>query len=325
MPISLGEPFSLDQRLPEHWSGGEIEEECFTRVAILGAGPAGLTCAFRVAQGLGRPATRDDMIVLEREPQVGGRTRSVQIGTTMLDLGALTFQPEYYPRYSALLTELGLSAKVREVPRRRMIFGCDGRATRADNLSLMWDGLKGLVGRGLFTPSQAAQLLRFYVFLRRVTGPGGEPELMALHEMSVAEWARRFGFDAELLRKFVEPFTYYCFRPPEAVSAAFGVFLLGFNLGRPAALEGGFGQVTEALAERLNGLIETEAVALDVIRMPGGFAIVYSQRGRLRRVRARVLVVAVPANVAARIVPEMCERPLRSNTVRGAERSWPAD
>lgn len=308
MPIRLGEPFSFDQTLPPKSPEGGIEAGAVTQVAILGAGLAGLTCAYRLAQIAGRKLTRDDVLVLEREPHSGGRVRSLQIGETILNLGALTFQPAHYPRYSALLADLGLAEKVRPIPRRQMIFGVDGRAVRADNLSLAGDGARSLFGRGVFTSAEAAQLLRFVSLLQRLASPDGGAELMALHELSVAEWARRFGFGESLRRKFVEPFTHACFRAPQDVSAAFGVFLLSFNLSHPATLDGGFGQVPERIAERLNGLIETEAIVLEVRRKPGGFEIVYSRSGQLRRLQSRFLVVALPANVAARLVPEMRER-----------------
>jgi phytoene dehydrogenase-like protein len=308
MPISLGEHFSFDQSLPNGPPAGEIESEAKTGILILGAGLAGLSCAFRIAQAHPHPITRNDLVVLEREARVGGRIRSLKIGTRVINLGALTFQPEHYPRYVSLLNELGLESAVREIPRHGMIFGSDGQSLRADNTALAWEVLKGLVGRGLFTTRQAVQLLRFYVFYRHLNSPQGEGDLMALHEMSMLEWSRRFGFDADLQRMVVEPFTRLCFCGPGEVSAAFGVFLLGSNFSHPANLVGGIGQVAEALAGRLDGLIETQALALEVNREPSGFATVYLQQGRLRRLHSRIIVIAVPASVASRLVPELRER-----------------
>ena len=308
MPIALGETFSFDQTLPKRFPAGGVESEAYTKVAILGAGLAGLTCAFRLAEGGRRKLERSEVLVLEREPQVGGRIRSLQIGASVINLGALTLQPEHYPRYMILLADLGLTERVRFIPRRRMIFGYQGRVTRADNLSLVWDTAKSLVGRGVYSPAEALQLLRFYFFLRRVTAPASEAEFMALHEISVSEWARQFGFGENLKRKFLQPFIHYCFREPGEVSAAFGVFLLGFNLSHPATLVGGFGQVTDAMAARLGNVVETEAIALEATRELDEFAVVYAQRGRLRRLHSKFLVVAVPANVAAQIVPEMRTR-----------------
>lgn len=306
--LTLDDSFSFDQSMPVGLSTGEIEQEAHIRVAILGAGLAGLTCAYRLIEKSPPGLKPTGLVVLEREARPGGRVRSLKIEDSIINLGAVTFQPEHYQHYMALLAELNLTDRIRIIPRRRMIFGYAGRATRADNLSLTWDTVKGLFGQGVYSTREILQLLRFYFFLRRVTAPEHETEFMALHQMSVAEWARQFGFDESLQGKFVRPFTHYCFQEPEAVSAAFGIFLLGFNLSRPATLAGGFGQVAEVLATRLSGVIKTEAMALAVTREPAGFAITYHRHGQFHKLHARYLVIAVPANVAAKLLPEMQSR-----------------
>lgn len=311
MPISLGEPFSFDQTLPTESLSPDEVQETHSRVVVLGAGLAGLTCAYRYAQRLNRPPTANDLLVLEREAHVGGRVRSLKIGEQVINLGAVTFQPTAYPRYMALLDELGLRDRMRIIPRRTMLFDVNGHSLHADTVSLARDGLRGLVGRGVFTPTEALQLLRFYLYMRRVTSASHFDELLALHDRSVTEWAREFGFSASLIQKFVEPFIAFTFSAPENVSAAFGVLLLGFNLSRPANLIGGMMQVPEALAERLHGVVETNAPALRVEREPGGFVTLCRHDRTLRRVHSKYLVVALPANVAASLVPEMGEHTKR--------------
>ncbi len=305
MPINLGEPFSFDQTLEQTGSHETGTDELRTRVAIVGAGLAGLTCAYRLTKDSPRLLGQRDLILLEREIFPGGRVRSLRVNDIVLNLGAVTFQPEHYQSYMALLAELGLDDRVRSIPRRRMAFGYGEAALCADNLSLLRDVRRSAGGRGLFSAHEYLQLLRFYFFQRRILAPDRESAFMALHEISVAEWARGFGFDETLQRKFVRPLTHYCFREPEQVSAAFGLFLLAFNFGRPAALQGGFGQLPEALAAQLDGLLEVGAVVVHVERTSDGFVLLYRQQGRLRRVHADVLVLAVPANVAAMLLPEM--------------------
>jgi len=308
MPIALGESFSFDQSLPTDNVSGEIENEATTKIAILGAGLAGLTCAYRLAESVHHPLKQDELIVLEREAQPGGRIRSLKIENRVINLGAVAFQHDHYQRYMALLIELGLMDRIQIIPRRRMLFGYGERTTRADNLAIIWDALKGLVGRGVYSPGEASQLLRFYFFLRRVTKPENGAEFMALHQVSVAEWARQFGFGESLQRKFVQPFTHFCFRAPEEVSAAFGIFLLGSNLSPSATLAGGFGQIAEAMAVRLGKVIQTQATVLEVMREPDGFAVIYNKDNQLHRLHANFLVVALPANIAAQLVPEMSKQ-----------------
>ncbi len=328
MPLAFGEPFSFDQSLTSEALAEGASAATRTHVLVLGAGLAGLTCAYRYAHRLaakfGRPVTRDDLLVLEREPSVGGRVRSVRIGANAgmrffaaggsrenlhsINLGAVTFQPTAYPRYMALLGELGLRDKIRIIPRRTMVLGSNGHAIHADNLALAVEGLRGLAGRGLFTPQEALELARFYFYMRRVTSPAHFDELLALHDRSVAEWADAFGFSPGVRRKFVEPFVGFTFSTPERISAAFGVLLLGFNLSRPANLAGGMMQLPEALAARLGGVIETKARAVRVERVADGFVTDYLRNGEPRRVHSQALVVALPANVAGKLVREMSER-----------------
>lgn len=308
MAIAFGERFSFDQSPEDKDFSGGAQREHQTQVLILGAGLAGLTCAYRYTQAVAKPCTQDDVMVLEREPSVGGRVRSLKIESNVLNLGAVTFQPSAYPRYMALVNELGLRDKVRIIPRREMVLGIDGRAMHANNLALVAEGARGLVGRGVFTPGEAAQLLRFYFYMRRVTSPTHFDELLALHDRSVSDWAAQFGFGESLRRKFIDPFIAFTFSAPETISAAFGVLLLGFNLSHPANLTGGLMQLPEALAARLNGLIETDAQALAVERDADGFVTHYKQDEVIHQVCSRRLVVAIPANAAAAVVPEMRAR-----------------
>lgn len=318
MPIAFGEPFSFDQSLSAGPLPDEAHAEIQTRVLILGAGLAGLTCAYRYTQSLQRPFTRGDLLVLERESSSGGRVRSLKIGTNVLNLGAVTFQPTAYPRYMALLDELGLRERVRVIPRREMVFGIEGRALHANNLALAADGIRSLVRRGVFTPGEGVQLLRFYFYMRRVTSAAHFDELVALHDRSVAEWASQFGFSESMRRKFVESFIGFTFSTPENISAAFGVLLLGFNFNRPANLVGGMMQLPEAMAAKLKDVIETNALAMRVERAGNEFVTHYRQANKIYRVRSVRLVVAVPASVAAKLVPEMRERAQRMNYGSGS-------
>ena len=55
------------------------------RVAILGAGPAGITAAWRLSE-LGYPVT-----VLDRDAAVGGMARTIKVGRYLVDFGPHTF------------------------------------------------------------------------------------------------------------------------------------------------------------------------------------------------------------------------------------------
>ncbi len=72
------------------------------RVAVIGAGPAGLTAAARLRAG------GADVVVYEREAAVGGRTRTIRFDNGhVLDAGA-GWIGSFYRRYLAFLDDLGM-------------------------------------------------------------------------------------------------------------------------------------------------------------------------------------------------------------------------
>jgi protoporphyrinogen oxidase len=82
------------------------------RIAVVGAGPAGLTAAFRLQQ-LGH-----DVTVFEARDVVGGRTHTEHFGAGhWVDTGA-GWLGSFYPRTLALLDELRLTELLRPMPLR---------------------------------------------------------------------------------------------------------------------------------------------------------------------------------------------------------------
>lgn len=69
-----------------------------TKIAIVGAGPAGLTLANALLQGGER-----DFVVLEREPEVGGLCRSAEVDGSPLDIGGGHFLDVRRPEVTKFL------------------------------------------------------------------------------------------------------------------------------------------------------------------------------------------------------------------------------
>lgn len=77
------------------------------KIAVVGAGPAGLTAAYRLQQ-LGH-----DVEVLEARPEVGGRTHTEHHGPGHFTDDGAGWLASFYPDTRALLAELGLTRLLR--------------------------------------------------------------------------------------------------------------------------------------------------------------------------------------------------------------------
>ncbi|GAB7260394.1 hypothetical protein DaDZ19_20610 [Dickeya ananatis] len=82
------------------------------KIAIIGSGIAGLTCAWRLAG-------HHDVIMLEAGPTPGGHTATVDVttpsGTYAIDTGFIVYNDRTYPRFMGLLSELGISGQKTEM------------------------------------------------------------------------------------------------------------------------------------------------------------------------------------------------------------------
>lgn len=157
------------------------------RIAIVGGGIAGLTAAWYLS--------RDHQVeVFEAEPRLGGHTFTVDVqrehGDYAVDMGFIVFNDRTYPRFEALLSELGIGRQP-----TAMGFAVTDAETGVEYCG---DGLGGFFGRrrNLLDPGHWALLRDILRFNREapalLDSDAGEQPLGAyLNEQGYGERFRR--------------------------------------------------------------------------------------------------------------------------------------
>ncbi len=254
------------------------------RVAVVGAGPAGLTAAFRLQQ------SGHDVAVFESCDVVGGRTHTEHVGPGhWVDTGA-GWLASFYPRTLAVLDELGLTDLLRPMPLRGggelMI---DGRVVPFPS------SLRRIITSPLLGPTDKTRFLATMarLFLRQrgnLTIDTAYDDVPALDDLAgMGEAARE-----RIVRPLFEgPF----FSRLEEMSAALvRSWLRVLSVGRFFQVSGGMDAPWRRLGEVVG--VRTSTVAERVTPHAGFVEIAVAGGSE----RYDGCVVAVPAPVAARLV-----------------------
>ncbi len=218
-----------------------------TSVAVIGAGPAGLSAAWRLVAA-GMPVT-----IYEREGRVGGRMRTDEIAGVRVD-PAVQFLASHYRETRSLAEEAGAGELLLRSPGRDA-FWRDGRAH-----PLTYGSATSMAASGALPLGLKLRLLRTYMpFLlrnqRRLDAAEPARGVALEHDAeSIARWGRR-----ELGNDFVELLAYpllaaYANTTPEEASAGYYHALSAAGLDvRLYSVRGGVGMLAEALAHALEG------------------------------------------------------------------------
>ncbi|HTJ81781.1 MAG TPA: FAD-dependent oxidoreductase [Polyangiaceae bacterium] len=318
---SMARGHLLRDGTPSLPDGGE--ERC--DIAIVGGGVTGLSAAWRLAP------SGADVRLLELEPVVGGTSRSGDEGAVAHPWGA-HYLPAPNPEARAalrLLEEMGVLTgwDARGAPRFDPRVLC-----HAPDERLFFRGAwhAGLVPVDGLERRELEELRRFTELTDRMStkrGPDGrylfqipvaessrDPDTLALDRLSMSAWLDREGFVTPFLRWYVRYATLDDFGgEPEDVSAWAGLHYFTARKVKSAELEGshflvwpeGNGRLVRALSDKLAPRsITSGAVALAV--EPGTSDVVVrwidTAAHAERRLRARAVVLAVPAFVARRLV-----------------------
>jgi oxygen-dependent protoporphyrinogen oxidase len=266
------------------------------RIAIVGAGVAGLTCAWRLARA------GHDALVLEREAVPGGRMRSERIetprGSFVVDRGA-QFVASGYRNLHRVADALGLASRLHRVPVHRNAILRDGRLHPGD-----YGSLAEIARSRLLSTRAKLRLPRLLVALarhRRRLDPYHPERAAALERETLGAGLARLVGDEAADCLFAPAFSSTFDADPEDHSLAFALLTARFVLDgfRLEAFDGGNGLLTGTLAEAVR--VRTGCEVTGVETGPHGAQLRVRGEGGEERIEADAAVLAVPGTCVPRI------------------------
>lgn len=268
-------------------------------VVVVGAGLAGLACAFELAER-GR-----DVLVLEAQDHVGGRTAS-WLDDGMLVESGLHRWLGFYVRLPKLLERAGIDVNEMLCWEDEMeIVVADSGIRAVVGMAPLYKPLKtiaGLLGNNdLLSPAEKTALALFFANGLRtyVTNP------RRLDGYSVGAYARRHGVSHRAIRRLLEPLTAgIFFIPPERYSAFAFFGLLAPGVVRPHRIRLGafMGPMTDVMSAPLadsirvrGGRVETGRQVTRLVYEHGRVAGVETPNGLYRSTHVVLATSLVPA------------------------------
>jgi oxygen-dependent protoporphyrinogen oxidase len=254
---------------------------------VVGAGIAGLTAAhFLTSAGI-------RVKVLEAAGRAGGRMTTDAVDGFLIDRGAQFLSSEYSLLLS-LASELGMATSVRETsPASAIVRGGKSRHLRGGRpLDALTSGL--LDARTWFRLGWRTWQLRQPL---RTLPLNDYSRWSGFDNESVASWANRTIGRSATEFLFDPVLEGFYFQPPEGTSLplALAVLAFGFRRSRTITLEGGIGTLPEAMARRLDVVLDSPVDSIET-----GASLVTVTAGNTR-FAADYAILAVPAPQAQRL------------------------
>ncbi len=238
------------------------------RVAVVGAGVAGLAAAYRLDPHC-------DVALFEAEPRAGGHAHTVVADGHALDSGFVVCNERNYPRFLDLARDLGVAL-------RPSTMSFSVRCERCD-LEFSGHGLGGLFAqrRNLVRPSFARLLLDLRRFFRNARALLDDP---AADVITIGAFLEREGYGRALSDHFLAPmgaaiWSSSTARMREMPARFFVHFFANHGLlgVRDApqwyTIEGGSQAYVDALSGRLRGRVQLGAPVRRVCRTADGVEI----------------------------------------------------
>jgi predicted NAD/FAD-binding protein len=268
------------------------------KVAVVGTGIAGLVAA----RGLARA---HDLTVFEAAGWIGGHAHTVDVGdglrTHAVDTGFVVFNRQTYPRFCALLAELGVGAQASDM----------SLSVRCERTGLEYEGSgwNGLLARrtNALRPCFWRMLRDVVRFYREAAATLAEPD----HDTTLGEFLVRGRYSAPFVEQHLVPMASAVWSAQAADVRAMPLRTLvrffhnhGFLqvAGRPQWLTvpGGSRTYVDALVAPFRERIRLRTPVTRVVRVPGG-VVVRTARGEERFDR---VVLAAHADQSLRMLAD---------------------
>jgi len=187
------------------------------RIAVVGGGVSGLVSAYLLSKA-------HDVSLFERNRYIGGHSNTVAVhgpsGDVHLDTGFLVYNEPAYPRFSGLLSELGVPTQPSDMSFSVSCQSC--------NLQYSSRGLRGFLANppGMLRPERArlaAGIIRFYRDAPRSMNSG------EVSNLTVGEYLRLRRFSAEFKNHFLVPLAAAVWSaPPHQIESFPAAYMLRF-------------------------------------------------------------------------------------------------
>ncbi len=262
-----------------------IDESLYDTV-IIGGGIAGLTVAYML---------RDkNILLLEREDRFGGRVLSEKVNEATNNIGTQFFAEED-TSFVHLIDELGIERVSHDMNSAPM-------ALYLNNQLYTDFG-------SLFSLKVVLDAIRFISKMYRKSEifklPMDDPRWQKLAAQNVTELQK--GFGPEILALVNTYMRGACVSKPERTSAGMGAALSAeiFNTGDMAFVTGGFQKITDAMVDKLDGMVMNGAGVIKVEEKDGMVKTLFQKNGKEHIVKSGSAVLAVPPQIALDLIPNL--------------------
>ncbi len=276
------------------------------KVVIIGAGCAGLSAAYILKKhGI-------ESVVFEAEDTAGGRCRTVTEDGYAFSIGAGSTEPQWETTFE-YFEELGLKDKVFSIQKQRYGFLKNGKIRTVFIGGNFWEMLKAAPENlkfffTCFPLKTYPQLLRVFLamsrYMRLVDVKRQNFDLLAsISDISTEDFVLKHG-GPEALNWMFHPFlaTMVLGRPKD-ISISHPISLFSLMKGM-RSLNGGMGQLTERLYERVKDSVRLSTPVKRVIIKDGRVTGVETKEGFME---ADQVICAVDAVLARQIIPGLPE------------------